>query len=147
MITFEGRLEVAAPPSVVFGLLADMAELHRWNPNVRHSQRVAGDPLERGSKYESTIARGPLRFTARSGLVAVEPDRSVRYEGTIGGFWSVDSLTFEPWGDGTRVTFHNETRTPAWLRPLAPVLNAAFRPQARRAIEGARRYIAAATAE
>ncbi len=142
MITFAGQLEVAAPPAAVFRLLADMADLHRWNPNVRDSQRISGDRLEPGSRYESTIARGPLRFTARSELVAVEQGRSVRYEGTIGGFWSVDTLTFEPWGEGTRVGFRNETRTPAWLRPLTPVLNAVFQPQARRAVEGARRYVA-----
>lgn len=141
MIVFTGQLEVDKPPASVFQLLADMAALHRWNPNVRSSQRVSGDRLEQGSRYESTIARGPVRMTARSELLVVQPDRKVQYEGSIGGFWSVDTLTFEPSGDGTRITFHNETRTPSWLRPLTPILNAAFQRQARRAVEGAGRYL------
>ena len=128
---FTGQLEVDEQPAAVFQLLADMAELHRWNPNVRYSRRVSCNRLEEGSRYESTIARGPVRMTARSELVVVEPDLKVQYEGWIGGFWSVDSLTFEPWGDGTRITFHNETRTPSWLRPLTPILNAPFQRQAR----------------
>ena len=66
----------------MFELLADMAELHRWNPNVRSSQRVSGDRLEEGSEYESIIVRGPVRMTARSVLVAAEPSQAVRYEGS-----------------------------------------------------------------
>lgn len=130
------------PPPAVFDLLADMAELHRWNPNVRDSRRTTGDRLEAGSEYVSTIARGPLRMTARSELITVEPNRKVQYEGSIGRFWSVDSLTFEPLVQGTRITFHNETQPPSWLRPLSPLINAVFQPQAQRAVEGARRYLA-----
>ena len=84
-----------------------------------------------------------MRMTARSTLTEVEPGRSVTYEGSISGLWSVDSLTFEPRGEGTRITFSNRTRPPAWLGPFTPILNAAFQPQARKAVEGARRHLAA----
>jgi len=80
-------------------------------------------------------------MTARSQLVEVELGRKVEYEGSIGWFWSVDSLTFEASGDGTRITFRNETRTPRWLSPLIPLLNAAFQRQAQRAVEGAAKYL------
>lgn len=142
MIEFTGHLEVDEPPDAAFYLLADMAVLDQWNPSVRTSRRTSGGLLERGSRYESIITRGPLRMTARSLLAEVEPGRRVQYEGSIAGFWSVDSLTFEPMGEGTRITFHNETQTPTWLRPLTPLLNAAFQRQARRAVDGAQRYLA-----
>lgn len=142
VIGFTARLDVDRSPAPTFELLADMAELHRWNPNVAASRRIEGDRLEPGSRYESTITRGPLHMTARSELTSVELNRRVQYEGTIASFWSVDALSFEPFGAGTRITFHNETRIPNWLRPLAPLLNAVFQRQARRAVEGARLYIA-----
>ena len=142
MIAFTGQLEVDSPPVIVFELLADMAGLHRWNPNVRASQRISGDRFARGSKYESIIARGPVRMTARSELVKVELGRKVVYEGSIAWFWSIDSLMFEESGDGTRITFRNQTRTPRWLSPLIPLLNASFQGQAQRAVEGAARYVA-----
>lgn len=141
VIAFTGHLDVALPPDVVFAKLADMAELYRWNPNVTASGRTGGDRLTPGSTYVSTIRRGPLRMTARSTLTAVEPGEMVTYEGSIWGLWSVDSLTFEPQGGGTSITFRNRSKPPGWLRPLAPILNAAFQPQARRAVEGARRYL------
>lgn len=141
MISFTGTLDTDQALGAAFELLSDMADLHRWNPNVAASERISGDRLEQGSKYESTIVRGPMRMTARSELVEVEAGRRVQYEGSIAGFWSVDSLTFEVREDGTRITFRNETRTPTWLRPLAPLLNAAFQRQARRAVEGARKYL------
>jgi uncharacterized protein YndB with AHSA1/START domain len=145
MIRFIGSLEVDHPPEVAFELLADMAELHKWNPNVTDSRRTAGDRLGQGSRYESTIARGPIRMTAHSKLVAVEASKKVTYKGSIGRFWSVDSLTFEPSGEGTLITFHNETESPLFLRPLAPLMNAAFQRQARKAVEGARRYLVGST--
>lgn len=142
MIAFTGHLDVERPPGVAFDKLADMGELQRWNPNVRTSRRIGGDRFAPGSKYESIIARGPLRMTARSALVEVELDHKVVYEGSIAWFWSVDSLTFEASGDGTRITFRNETSTPWWLSPLTPLLNAAFQRQARQAVEGAAKYLA-----
>jgi uncharacterized protein YndB with AHSA1/START domain len=142
VIAFAAHLEVVNPPSVVFEMLADMGELHRWNPNVRSSRQISGDRLTLGSRYESIIARGPLRITARSELVEVEPDRKVVYEGSIGWFWSIDWLTFEASGTGTRITFRNETRTPRLLTPLIPILNASFQRQAFRAVEGAAQYLA-----
>lgn len=147
MIAFTRHLEVDCAPGVAFELLADMAELHRWNPNVRTSRRISGDRFAPGSKYESIIARGPVRMTARSELVTFRPGRKVEYEGSIAWFWSIDSLTFEPSGDGTRITFRNQTQTPSWLRPLSPLLNAAFQRQAGRAVQGAYRYVARNSAE
>lgn len=141
VITFTGHADVRLAPEVVFERLADMAALHRWNPNVIASRRTGGGRLAVGSTYLSTIRRGPFRMTAKSTLTGVEPGRSVTYEGSISGLWSVDRLTFEPHGEGTRIIFQNRTTAPPWLRPLVPVLNAAFQPQARRAVEGARRYL------
>ncbi|MDX1448344.1 MAG: SRPBCC family protein [Acidimicrobiia bacterium] len=142
---FVGHLDVPYQPEMVFDHLADMAELDRWNPNVTTSRRVSGDRLTVGSTYISTIERWPLRLTAQSTLTRVEPARSVTYEGNISGFWSVDSLRFEAHGGGTRITFQNFSRPPLWLRWLGPLLDVAFRPQAQRAVEGARRYLTQST--
>lgn len=141
MIEFSADLMSARSPSDAFDHLADMAQLDRWNPNVTASRRTSGDRLAVGSTYRSTIRRGLIRMTAKSTLVAVEPGRSVRYEGSIAGFWSIDALTFEPHGKGTRITFSNRSRPPRWLRVFTPLLSAAFAPQARRAVEGARQYL------
>ena len=141
MISFVGQLDVAVDPGRAFDLLADMDRLDRWNPNVVES--TTGERFEVGSTYRSTIRRGPMRITARSELVRVDPGRSVSYAGAIGVMWSVDSLRFEPADGGTRITFENQTRLPWWMQPFGPILDAAFQPQARRAVEGARRYVEA----
>lgn len=142
MISFTGKLDVDQPPGGAFDLLADMTELDLWNPSVESSRRITGERLELGSTYESTIVRGLIRMTARSVLISVEPGRRVCYEGSIGMFWSIDSLTFEQSGAGTRITFENESSAPSWLRPLTPLMNFAFQPQARKAVNGAAQYLA-----
>ena len=78
---------------------------------------------------------------AESTLVAVEPGHRVRYEGAISIFWSIDELTFDESERGCRITFSNESRGPAWLRPFGSLLDMAFRPQARKAVCGAQRYL------
>lgn len=141
MISFTGHLETSVEELRAFELLADMDQLDRWNPNVTESTRTSGERLAVGSTYRSTIRRGPLRFVARSELVEVDSGRSVTHAGSISVMWSVDSLRFEPTGDGTCITFENQTRLPGWMQPLSPALNAAFQTQAKRAVEGARRYL------
>lgn len=141
MIRFTGQLDVACTPAQAFDLLADMTDLERWNPNVTRSRRIEGARLEPGSRYESIIVRGPMRMRAESTLVEVAPARRVRYEGQISIFWSVDELTFETSMQGCRVTFSNESQGPAWLGPFEPLLDAAFQPQARKAVRDARRYL------
>lgn len=143
MIGFSQQVEVGQPVLFVFEMLADMDDLAKWNPNVTSSKRTHGNRLELNSKYESTLTRGPFKMTASSTLVAVEAGRTVRYEGPIGPFWSVDTLTFRPARHGTQITFHNQTRTPGWMTPLHPLLNALFQRQAHVAVDGALAYLAA----
>ena len=142
MIQFTGSLDAAHTPEVAFDLLADMALLSEWNPNVVRSEIVSGTPLVVGARFESVIGRGPFKMTARSELVAVERGRYVEYAGSIAKFWSVDSLTFEPVDGGCRVTFRNQTTAPPQLRIVIPLLNSAFQPQARKAVAGAAAYLA-----
>lgn len=142
MISFTGHLDAAQPPEVAFELLADMAQLSRWNPNVVRSEIVSGTPLVVGARFVSVIGRGPTRMTAKSELISVEPGRYVEYAGSIAKFWSVDSLTFETAGDGCRITFHNETVAPPQIRIFVPILNTMFQRQARKAVAGAAAYLA-----
>lgn len=111
MISFAEQLEVPCAPDIAFELLADMAELDRWNPNVPSSRRVSGERFEPGSRYQSVLARGPIRLTARSELVTVEPGRRVEYQGSIAWFWSVDSMEFVADGETARAS-RSETRRP-----------------------------------
>ena len=141
MIRFRGQLDVGCSPEHAFELLADMTDLDQWNPNVTSSRRIEGDRLVPGSRYESVIVRGPMRMRAESTLVEVEAGRKVRYEGSISIFYSVDELNFEATEQGCRITFSNESRGPGWLRLLEPLLDAAFQPQARKAVVGARRHL------
>lgn len=141
MLRFLGELDVDLPPKAAYGRLADMAQLDRWNPNVDDSERIGGEHLAVGSTYRSTVVNGPVRMTARSELMRVEPGRFVEYEGSIGPFWSVDSLSFEPHDGGTRVTFRNETTVPIWLRWATRIMQAVFQRQAQRAVDGAARHL------
>lgn len=142
-IRFSQSIVTSVSAASAFELLADMATLHTWNPNVTSSERTLGERLEVGSEYRSTIQRGPLRMRATTRLVECTPGRQVVYESNISGFGSMDGISFEDRSSGTVVTFVNESTPPTWLRPFVPLLAAAFRPQARRAVAGAERALAA----
>lgn len=137
-IRFTESIFTEVPADQAFELLADMAVLETWNPNVTASTRTTGERFEIGSEYRSTIVRGPLRMRATSRLVESLPGRRVSYESTIAGMHSIDSIEFENTNEGTVVTFFNETKPPAALRLFVPLMSAAFRPQAQRAVAGAK---------
>ncbi len=56
--------------------------------------------------------------------------------------WNRDWIQFTPEGEGTRLTFRNESSLPRWARPLRWVISTAFHRQAQRSVDGAARYLA-----
>ena len=139
-INFEQSTTVPVAPAAAFAI-ADMASLADWNPAVTRSELLEGDPLVKGARYACTLARGPLRLQVFPELVDVVPERLVVYAGKFGFAHSTDTIEFAPEGQGTRLTFRNQSQLPVWARPFTLPITAAFHRQARRAVLGAVDYL------
>jgi uncharacterized protein YndB with AHSA1/START domain len=104
--------EIAAPPEVVWDVLADFESWPKWNPDV-NSIELEG-PVAVGSVFRWKT--GPSRIT--STLEAVERPSELGWTGKTFGAKAVHVWSFEPRGDGTivRTTESFEGMLPRLMR-------------------------------
>ena len=96
---------VAAPPERVFALWTDLARMGEWVGGVTGVTDVSGPVDRAGTTY--VVHFGPVKSPTE--VLDVDPPRRFA---TRFGSWILrgrSSATFEPEGDGTRVTQEFET--------------------------------------
>lgn len=142
-------VDIAAPPSVVWGVLTDGASYPDWNPFVR---RLEGR-LELGARLRVRIEPpGKRGMNFRPTVVALEPERAFAWLGRLGVRGLLDgrhSFTLEPLDGGTATRLvHAESfrgvlvplvgRTMAAAAEGFEAFNAALRERAERLADAAR---------
>ena len=90
-------IDVAAPPSRVWAVLADTASYPQWNPHMRLAGR-----LVQGNVIEHVEIDGNDRITFRPRLLVVRPDRELRWLGRITVPGVLDAEHFFPASAGRR---------------------------------------------
>lgn len=95
---------VAAPPDVLFRLVADVTRMGEWSPETTSCRWLPPDtgPVV-GARFRGTNRRGPLLWATTCTVTAAEPGRRFAFDVAFGpvpiASWSYD---FEPVGRGTR---------------------------------------------
>lgn len=84
-MTLDVSREIAVAPDVAFGAMADVRNEVRWNSKVTRSDLVSGEPIQRGSRFE-TVNRGQV------------------YDSTITEYERPTRLTFEVTGKQMDIT-------------------------------------------
>ena len=93
--TAEGDLQIAAPPQIVWGILADLSAWPTWNADVK-SITVDG-PIEPGTTFRWRSGSASLVSTLR----AVDEPRELGWTGVTMGIHAVHVFRFEPREGGT----------------------------------------------
>jgi hypothetical protein len=88
---------IAAAPSLVWAVLADIQSWTSWNSDVRDVSVPNG--VHPGATF--TWRSGPGRIT--STFAVVEPERELSWTGRTLGIHAVHVYRLEPWRDGTTV--------------------------------------------
>jgi uncharacterized protein YndB with AHSA1/START domain len=99
----------AAPPERVFALWTDLDRMNEWVGGVTKVTDLTG-PVDRiGTRY--VVWFGPMK----SPTVVLEAERPRRFKTRFGSWLlrGTNSTTFEPEGDGTRIT--EEFVTEGWV--------------------------------
>ena len=130
-------IDIAAPPSHVWAVLADTAAYPQWNPHMRLIGRLAP-----GNVIEHVEIDGSDRIVFRPRLLVVRPDRELRWFGRIMLPGVLDAEHFfllQPAGSGTLVSQGEHLRGVAlWffdtrsLRSQFDEMNAALKTWAER---------------
>jgi len=92
------EVDIAAPPSVVWGALTDFSAFRDWNPMVTSAECSALEGSDATLHYRSHIGV-PLRFRVR--ITRSQPDRELRWVGSRLGISGEHYFQLTSDGDGT----------------------------------------------
>lgn len=110
--SFRESVKIAAPPEVVWGLIADISRHTEFAGPKSITKAVEFDgPLAVGARWTAHEKFGPQKFDAPSEITAVDPGRSLEWvsfppmkdEGRGEGGRVVWGYRVEPEGDATRL--------------------------------------------
>ena len=116
MARYTFTITVAAPPEVVFDLWTNLERIKEWIGGVSRVADVSGPMTERGTRY--TVYFGGMKSPSE----VVDVERPRRFGTRFGNpvLRGRNLATFEPDGDGTRLTqtFETEGLIPAIMARL-----------------------------
>ena len=127
-----------------FAYVADFTTVAEWDPGIHSSRKVSGDGGV-GSVYEVLAEfRGktmPFTYT----VTAFQRDQRIVLDGVGEKASSLDTIAFEPTGDGgTRITYTADFKLKGVLRIAEPFLGRTFESLARTALAGLEAKLVAA---
>jgi uncharacterized protein YndB with AHSA1/START domain len=97
---------VAAPPQVVWRVLADVRQMPRLSDELVRMVPLSGGGLRPGQTYLGINRRGAVVWPTRSVVAEVEPGRLLSWDTTSSGarwIWELEPLTDVDGEDATRV--------------------------------------------
>jgi uncharacterized protein YndB with AHSA1/START domain len=116
-VTFQIAVDIAAPPDVVWSVMADAERWHEWTPSVRSIRLLDSGPLRVGSR---ALVRQPKFPPAVWKVTALAPGRGFTWKNGAPGLWVYVHLSVAPLGQGTRaeLTLRYEGVSGRWLGRL-----------------------------
>ena len=118
---------VERPPAEVFALLADYRRDGEWRRAVT-AMRVEPDaPVVVGSTISETLRFAGRTWITDTTVTALQPGRSLCFQGGDATMQVSGRREVEPWGDGTRVRQQLTLEPRGLLRLLSPLLAAMYR--------------------
>ena len=98
---FSASIDIDAPPSRVWEVMADPERWHEWTPSITRIHLLGGRSLAIGTR---ALGRQPKLPPAVWTVTALEPGRSFTWVSTAPGLRVVARHAVEPVGSGSRAT-------------------------------------------
>jgi uncharacterized protein YndB with AHSA1/START domain len=101
--TLENTVVIRRPTAEVFGFLADLENLPRWNYAIVETHKISQGPVGVGTIYQQ-VRSVPSRSEERFEVTAYNPPRQLEIRGQLGPFPSRLAYALDAVPEGTRVT-------------------------------------------
>lgn len=113
-------------PDDLFAYLSDFSNAKEWDPGVVDAVRDGSGPVAVGSEFR-LVAKFMGRETPLTYVVtALDPPRSVTFRGENASVVSLDTISFEPRGEATRVTYDADLSLKGPAKLAEPLLRLVF---------------------
>ena len=117
----ERTLVVQQPPERVWAYLSDFRSTNEWDPGTVLTERTSGDGGV-GTVYRNTSKFLGNETELEYVVTDVEPGRQIRLRGDNKTVTSYDTITVEPAGSGTSVTYLAEFELHGAAKLATPVM-------------------------
>lgn len=139
MVDVKVRGTVGAPPTAVFGFLADLENWPRWQSDMQSTTLIEGQPGQVGSRYRYVSKAMGQTFDSTVTVVRVDPPLEVAFEGEWAGMIRPSGRYFvEPAPGGSRVTLNPHPEARGIGRLMAPLIALMIRRLNRQHLEALR---------
>jgi carbon monoxide dehydrogenase subunit G len=136
MAQYVTTIETPRPPTEAFAYMADLRNFAEWDPGVQTATQVEGDGPGPEAVYDVTVDAPGKGLTLRYQTVEYDEPRSIVVRASSRTFTSEDTVTVEPAGTGSLVTYRAELELNGPLRVFDLVLRPIFGRIAGRANDG-----------
>lgn len=123
-------------PIEAFNYMADLRNFAEWDPGVEEVSQVEGDGAGSDAVFDVVVKAVPKPLTLRYRTIEFEPSSSVVAKAESNLLTSLDTITVDPNGDGSAVTYEAELTLNGALGLLDPLLRVVFKRIGDRAADG-----------
>ena len=128
---YTDSVNIDAPPASVWRVLSDLSRLPEWYYPSRRVRVIGPLPVAPGSRFLLWIRTAAgIEVEAPGEILAVEPERMLRWRGRSAGIVATATWTLEPRGAGTHVT--HEFAGDGWMMLLSTASGRAPKTAAKR---------------
>ena len=121
----ESTVIIERPVEEVFGFVLDLTNIPSTDPSVRSVEKTSEGTIEAGTTFLMRQEAPPVGKVREATVryTAVEPNRNIEFEATVGPITPTARLTFEHANGGTKVTFRGEPNPVGPLKIISPLIS------------------------
>ena len=113
-------------PDDAFAYVGDFANIDRWDPGVTRSVKSTAGDVSVGTVYDLVLDYRGREMNMQYEVTDYEPTKRIVLVGTGGPIHAIDTISFEPNGDGTLVTYEADLRLRGIARIIQPLMKGRF---------------------
>ena len=110
MASYSTTIATDWTPREAFDFMSDLRNFAVWDPGVRSVEQVVGEAGGADTEFDVVVDGAPVAMTLRYRTESYERPRTATVRASNLLFTSVDTITVEPEGDGSVVTYDADLR-------------------------------------
>ena len=130
------QITVSRPPADTFRYLADFDNAAEWDPGIAEAHRLGSGPTRVGSEFDIVALFRGKRQRFHYTVTELDDGRRIVLAGDGEKATSIDAITVEPAGAGSRVTYAAEIKLKGLRRIGEPLLKPLLAKTGREGIAG-----------
>ncbi len=119
---FSEHIEVSRPAADAFRYIAEFENTAEWDPGIAESRKLTDGPVRVGSQFDVVALFRGKRQRFRYTVTELDDGRRIVLEGVGAKATSVDAITVDTSGSGSRISYTADIQLKGLRRLAEPLL-------------------------